>query len=146
MTDERIAAIEAAHNADRKGPTLRTDSDGTPMCWACYQRWPCDTAIVLARLREVEQERDDLKGLLDLMRIRANGLEHGKALWHADADRLARALREIRHEYHSLGAVRDHWSDPQTGKIGDGPVPIDTCDDTLCVDARAALAAHEATK
>ena len=50
-TDERIAAIEARHVASHEY--------GFPdSCGHCRWSWPCDTAIVLTRLREVETERN----------------------------------------------------------------------------------------
>jgi transposase-like protein len=60
MTDERLAAIEASHRpgvtVNRIGPDF-----GKRPCQDCRRAWPCDTAIVLARLREVEQENERLE-------------------------------------------------------------------------------------
>ena len=61
------------------------------------------------------------------------------------ADELAEALNDAAIDAHAYGPVRDHWAGPD-GKLGDGPVPLDECQDRFCEAARAALAKWEASR
>jgi|WetSurSiteA1Bulk_404760.scaffolds.fasta_scaffold62653_3 hypothetical protein len=59
-----------------------------------------------------------------------------------DAKALAEALNDASIDAHAYGPVREHWAGPD-GKLEDGPVPFDQCQDRFCEAARTALAAHK---
>ena len=61
------------------------------------------------------------------------------------ADALAEALYDASIDAHAYGPVRDHWAGPD-GKLGDGPVPFEGCQDRFCGAARDALARHRAAR
>ena len=67
-------------------------------------------------------------------------VEEAAADARAIAERIVVDARDLWVAYHQSGSVRDHWGTPNTG----GPLPIDTCQDALCVATRDDLAAYEA--
>ena len=101
-----MSDIRERHNADLKGPTVRTDYDGTRLCWGCGRRWPCDAIreadradkaeAALAgigegsrRHREVARARQRLRDQRDAARADAERLD--EALGPAEAGSTAMA-------------------------------------------------------
>ena len=116
------------------------------VCKGCRDDWPCDTEL-MRRERDAQAHRADEAeaasgGGLLLFQKCADDRDR----YRQQRDALAECARDLWHEYHALGLVRDHWSDPDTGKIGDAPVDIATCDDVYCRDTRAALDAIKEEK
>jgi hypothetical protein len=88
-------SIEARHY-----PRKAVGSKGVQVCVACRTHfeavlWPCDAAILLARLREAERERGEARdNTLRMGQHWEDALAERDAA-RADAERLAEALRYV---------------------------------------------------
>jgi hypothetical protein len=128
MTSD-LAAIEARHVPAEGGCSHRYGNRTTRIIAGC------DTAILLARLREVEHERDEARNMTSDYATLYNDTVAERDAARADGDRLAEALRLC------AGLADQGYRALIARRSGAGPALWG-----IEAEANGALAAHEAAK